>query len=65
VHHVRDVTQGEDASRIRTGSGPEVMAVLRNTALNLHRLDGHANIARAQRRAGWRTGSAHTTITAA
>ena len=41
VHHVRDVTQGEDASRIRTGTGPQVMAVLRNTALNLHRLDGH------------------------
>jgi predicted transposase YbfD/YdcC len=65
VHHVRDVTQGEDASRIRTGTGPEVMAVLRNTALNLHRLDGHTNIASAQRRAGWRAGSAHASITAA
>jgi hypothetical protein len=32
------------------------MAVLRNTALNLHRLDGHSNIASAQRRAGWRAG---------
>ena len=53
VHHVRDVTQGEDASRIRTGSGPQVMAALRNTALNLARLDGHANIARAQRHASW------------
>ena len=65
VHHVRDVTQGEDASRIRTGTGPEVMAALRNTALNLHRLDGYTNIASAQRRAGWRTGSAHASITAA
>ncbi len=65
VHHVRDVTQGEDASRIRTGTGPEVMAILRNTALNLHRLEGHTNIASAQRRAGWRAGSAHTSITAA
>ena len=65
VHHVRDVTQGEDASRIRTGTGPEVMAVLRNTALNLHRLDGHTNIASAQRRAGWRAGSAYASITAA
>jgi predicted transposase YbfD/YdcC len=65
VHHVRDVTQGEDASRIRTGTGPEVMAVLRNTALNLHRLEGHTNIASAQRRAGWRAGSAHASITAA
>lgn len=65
VHYVRDVTQGEDASRIRTGTGPEVMAILRNTALNLHRLEGHTNIASAQRRAGWRAGSAHTSITAA
>jgi predicted transposase YbfD/YdcC len=65
VHHVRDVTQGEDASRIRAGAGPEVMAVLRNTALNLHRLEGHTNIASAQRRAGWRAGSAQATVTAA
>jgi predicted transposase YbfD/YdcC len=65
VHHVRDVTQGEDASRIRAGAGPEVMAVLRNTALNLHRLDGHSNIASAQRRAGWRATSAQATVTAA
>ena len=65
VHHVRDVTQGEDASRIRTGTGPEIMAILRNTALNLHRLDGHTNIASAQRRAGWRASSAHASITAA
>ena len=65
MHHVRDVTQGEDASRIRTGTGPHVMAVLRNTALNLHRLDGHTNIASAQRRAGWRAGSAYASITAA
>jgi predicted transposase YbfD/YdcC len=65
VHHVRDVTQGEDASRIRTGTGPQVMAVLRNTALNLHRLEGHTNIASAQRRAGWRAGSAYASITAA
>ena len=54
VHHVRDVTQREDASSVRAGSGPQVMAALRNTALNLHRLAGHTNIARAQRQAGWR-----------
>lgn len=41
------------------------MASLRNTALNLHRLEGHANIASTQRRAGWRAGSAHTSLTAA
>ena len=65
VHHVRDVTQSEDHSRIRVGSGPHVLATLRNTALNLHRLDGHTNIARAQRRAAWRAGAAFQAINAA
>jgi len=32
LHHVRDVTWGEDASRVRRGSSPEVLAALRNTA---------------------------------
>jgi predicted transposase YbfD/YdcC len=53
VHHVRDVTQREDASRIRTGNGPPVMAALRNTATNIARLSGHENIAAAQRAAAW------------
>jgi predicted transposase YbfD/YdcC len=53
VHHVRDVTQREDACRIRTGNGPQVMAALRNTATNIARLDGHDNIAAAQRAAAW------------
>jgi predicted transposase YbfD/YdcC len=35
LHHVRDVTLGEDASRERKGSSPEVMAALRNTAIHL------------------------------
>ncbi len=65
VHHVRDVTQGEDASRIRTGSGPQVMAALRNTALNLARLDGHANIARAQRHASWTPDAVRRTLATA
>jgi predicted transposase YbfD/YdcC len=53
VHHVRDVTQREDACRIRTGNGPQVMAALRNTANNIARLNGHDNIAAAQRAAAW------------
>jgi predicted transposase YbfD/YdcC len=65
VHHVRDVTQGEDHSSVRAGSGPQVMAALRNTALNLNRLDGHTNIASAQRQASWRAHAALQTITAA
>ncbi len=65
VHYVRDVTQGEDHSSIRAGSGPQVMATLRNTALNLNRLDGHANIARAQLQASWRPRTTLQTINAA
>jgi hypothetical protein len=53
VHYVRDVTQREDASRIRLGAGPQPMAALRNTATNIARLGGHPNIAAAQRAAAW------------
>jgi predicted transposase YbfD/YdcC len=49
LHWVRDVTYGEDLSRARTGTGPHVMASLRNLALSILRLAGHANIARALR----------------
>lgn len=31
LHYVRDVTWGEDASRVRKGSSPEVLAALRST----------------------------------
>jgi hypothetical protein len=34
-HHRRDVTLGEDASRIRKGSAPQVMAALRSTVIHL------------------------------
>jgi predicted transposase YbfD/YdcC len=33
LHHIRDVTYGEDASQIRTGNGPQVMATLRNLGI--------------------------------
>jgi hypothetical protein len=49
LHWVRDVTLGEDASRIRTGSAPEAMAGLRNAAISLLRLLGVTNIAAALR----------------
>jgi predicted transposase YbfD/YdcC len=35
LHHVRDVTFGEDASRVRKGSSPQVLAALRNAAIHL------------------------------
>jgi hypothetical protein len=44
------VSLGEDASRIRKGSGPEVMAALRNLAVGFLRTTGVTNIAEALRR---------------
>jgi predicted transposase YbfD/YdcC len=35
LHYRRDVTLGEDASRIRKGVAPQVMAALRNTVLHV------------------------------
>lgn len=49
-HYVRDVTFGEDASRIRKGSGPEVMAAFRNAAIGFLRSTGITNLAEALRR---------------
>jgi len=49
VHHVRDVTQGEDASRIRMHQLPQLFAVARNLALNLYRSDDFDNMAQAER----------------
>lgn len=50
IHWARDATYGEDSSAVRTGARPQVMAALRNLAMNLTRLRGQANIARAHRR---------------
>jgi predicted transposase YbfD/YdcC len=49
IHWVRDVTYGEDRSQIRTGTGPHVMAVLRNAAISALRAAGATNIAAANR----------------
>lgn len=53
VHYVRDVTQGEDACRIRTSPLVQIWALARNFALNLYRDNGFENMAQAQRRAGF------------
>ena len=50
VHYVRDVTQGEDRSRIRTTPLPQLLAIARNIALNLYRDSGFSNMAQAQRK---------------
>jgi hypothetical protein len=51
THYVRDVTLGEDASRVRRGSGPQVLAAVRNATLGLLRQwGGFESIAEALRR---------------
>lgn len=49
LHYVRDLTFDEDRCRVRTGTGAEVMAALRNLAISLLRLAGWDNIAQATR----------------
>ena len=49
LHHIRDVSYGEDASQIRTGSGPQTMATLRNLAISILKITGHTSVAAACR----------------
>ena len=49
-HYVRDVTMGEDSSRVRKRSGPQVIAAFRNATIGLLRTMGVTNIAEALRR---------------
>jgi hypothetical protein len=49
LHWVRDVTLGEDASRIRTGEAPQNLSAVRNAAIGLLRRLGATNIAAALR----------------
>jgi hypothetical protein len=53
VHYVRDVTQGEDNSRIRVHPLPNLFALARNFALNLYREHSFNNMAQAQRKSGF------------
>ncbi|MER7283749.1 ISAs1 family transposase [Dactylosporangium sp. NPDC000244] len=61
VHHVRDVTFREDLHQARTGTGPAVIATLRNTTIGYHRTNNAPNIARATIHANRRS---HDLITA-
>jgi len=54
LHYVRDVTFGEDASQVRTGGAPQVMAALRNVVISILRAEGWNNIAAGLRYTGWR-----------
>ncbi len=49
LHHIRDTSYAEDASQTRTGNGPQAMATLRNLAIGILKLAGHASIAAACR----------------
>jgi hypothetical protein len=49
LHHVRDVTFAEDASQVRTGSGPQVMACLRNLVSGVLSRAGPVDLAAALR----------------
>ena len=49
-HYIRDVTFGEDASLVRTGNLPQVLALFRAAAISRLRADGVTNIAKETRR---------------
>ena len=49
LHHLRDTTFAEDASQVRTGSGPHVMACLRNLVIGILSRAGPVNLAAALR----------------
>jgi predicted transposase YbfD/YdcC len=58
LHWVRDVTLGEDACQVRSGSAPEVLAALRNAVIALLRHAGSTNLAATIRHNAWRSGAA-------
>jgi hypothetical protein len=45
LHYIRDVTFAEDGSQVRTGTGPSVMACLRNLAIGAAQQCGPINLA--------------------
>jgi predicted transposase YbfD/YdcC len=49
LHWVRDVTFAEDASQVRTGTAPQVMAALRNLVIGVLSRAGAVNLAAALR----------------
>jgi predicted transposase YbfD/YdcC len=49
LHYVRDVSFGEDRSRLRTGSAPQIMAAMRNLAITLIHRSGSSQVAASRR----------------
>jgi hypothetical protein len=54
LHYVRDVTLGEDASRIRSGTAPQAMAAIRNLIVAVLHRAGMTNRAAGVRQFAWR-----------
>jgi len=58
LHHRRDTTLSEDASRIRAGQAPRLFATIGNVVISVLNRAGHGNHAAARRDLGWdRTGT--------
>jgi hypothetical protein len=53
LHYVRDVTLGEDGSRIRSGAAPQAMAAIRNLLVAVLQRDGLHNRAAGLRYFAW------------
>ena len=53
LHYVRDVTLGEDASRIRRGVAPQVMAAMRNLIVAVLQRERMTNRAAGVRQFAW------------
>jgi predicted transposase YbfD/YdcC len=49
LHYIKDVVLNEDRSRIRTGSAPQNMSLLRTLVINIFRLKGYSRIKQATR----------------
>lgn len=49
LHYVKDKTFREDASKIRKGSAPQNLSIIRNIAINIFRNHGYTNMAQAIR----------------
>ena len=60
AHYRRDVSLGEDASRISGRTGAFVMAALRNLLLGLFELQQHRGQTKARTFPGWRRQLTHT-----
>lgn len=64
-HYVRDVTFREDASRVRRGHAPRILATVRNLVIALLRQQGTSSIAASVRRLGWSPGGGLALVRAA